>query len=127
MGLAVQAAVGRIIEAHGLDVELVDRGFDFAVTIPEVLEAASYRFNVGTHLVEVKTTTLGPARLTPLQARTAAGNTANYALCVVDLRGVPDERLDEEWSPDEVTPLAKILADIGGRVTDTCSLIELRA
>ena len=40
------------------------------------------------------------------------------------MRGVPDERLDEEWSPDEVTPLAKILADIGGRVTDTCSLID---
>jgi hypothetical protein len=124
MGLSVQAAVGRIIEAHGLTVELVDRGFDFKVTLPDVLEAASYRFEVGGHLVEVKTTSLGPVGLTPLQARTAADHVANYALCVVDLRGVPDERLDEDWQPEEVTPLAKILANIGGRVTDTCSLID---
>ena len=75
MGYAVQDAVRRALEAYGLTVTLVDRGFDYEVSAPlaaEVLEDAAMRFEVGPYFVEVKATSTGAARLTPTQAETAA-------------------------------------------------------
>jgi hypothetical protein len=44
-------------------------------------------------------------------------------LCVVDLRGLPDELLDKPWDAAKVEPLAKLNPDIGGKVQDTCKLV----
>src|SRR5207244_832974 len=100
LGLAVQKAVKASLEARGLKLTLVDRGFDYRVDVPveDVLADASSRFEVGAYLLEVKATTQGGARLTPVQAATAAQETGRYVLCVVDLRGVASERLDGLWT-----------------------------
>jgi hypothetical protein len=45
-------------------------------------------------------------------------------LCVVDLRGLPEEELDGEWTVEEIEELANIRADIGDRVKETCELVE---
>jgi hypothetical protein len=121
MGFAVQDAVRQALEALGMTVRLVDRGFDYEVS---ALEDAAMRFGVGRYLLEVKATTTGSARLTPMQAETAANTASRYILCVVDLRGVPEEQLDQDWDGDSITLLASVLTDIGNRVLDTCVLIH---
>lgn len=127
IGFAVQDAIKEALESYGLTVELVDRGFDYEVTLPtanEILEDAAARFEVGPYFVEVKATASGPARLTPTQAETAASRKSRYVLCVVDLRDLDDERLDADWTGADVEPLASMLGDIGERVFDTCVLVR---
>jgi hypothetical protein len=127
MGLAVQEAVRQALESHGLQVELVDYGFDYAVSLTaadESLEDLAIGFGVGPYLVEVKATAAGPVRLTPTQAETATGRSAQYVLCVADLRGLADERLDGEWTGADVEPLISMLSDIGDRVGGTCGLVR---
>lgn len=127
MGIAIQEAVKAALEARGLKLTLVDRGFDYRVDVPtdDALADAAFRFDVGGYMLEVKATTYGDARLTPLQAETAAGESANYVLCVVDLRGIAGERLDGDWSGADVEPLAKIVTGIGDRAKQTCVLVDL--
>jgi hypothetical protein len=126
LGIAVQDAIKSAMESYGLEVKLVDRGFDFEVTLStdDVLEEAATRFQVGPYLLEVKATTKGEARLTPLQAQTAPEKPFRYVLCVVDLRKLPEEDLDKEWTSVRVESLAKIVPDIGGKVKETCLLVE---
>jgi hypothetical protein len=127
MGYAVQDAVRQSLEAHGMTVRLVDRGFDYEVSVPaanDALEDAAMRFEVGPYFVEVKATSTGAARLTPMQAETAAGTVSRYILCVVDLREIPEEQLDQPWDADNIEPLASIVTDIGNRVSDTCVLVH---
>ena len=126
MGFAVQEAIKSAMEDHNLDLELVDHGYDYKITVPtdNVFDDASQRFSVGSYLLEVKATTTGQARLTPLQAETASGEPDKYVLCVVDLRSFGDEDLAGEWSASIVEPLAKIVPDIGSRVEGTYSLVE---
>lgn len=76
------------------------------------------------YYVEVKATTHGDAKLTPKQAETASAAVDRYVLCVIDLRAVPDERLDETWTPEDVIPLAHVVAGIGEHVQSTWSLVE---
>ena len=126
MGIGVQEAVKSAMEMHELDLELVDHGFDYEVTVrtDDTIDDLSARFTVGPYLLEVKATTTGQARLTPLQAETASREPDNYVLCVVDLRSFEDEDLAIEWSASVVEPLAKIVPDIGSRVKGTYSLVE---
>ena len=126
MGIGVQEAIRTAMEDYELDLELVDHGFDYKVTVPtdSVFDDASQKFTVGPYLLEVKATTTGQARLTPLQAQTASNKPDNYVLCVVDLRSIEDEDLAGEWSAIIVEPLAKIVPDIGSRVKGTYSLVE---
>jgi hypothetical protein len=127
MGYAVQDAIGQALESHGLQVRLVDYGFDFEVTGEvgdETFEDMAVGFPVGPYFVEVKATTSGPVRLTSAQADKAASVATRYVLCVVDLREVPDERLDQEWSGTDVEPLASMLSDIGGRIVGTWDLVQ---
>ena len=127
MGLGVQEAVKLAMEAYKkLDLELVDRGFDYKVTVAsdDVFDDASQKFTVGPYLLEVKATTTGQARLTPLQAQTASKKPGKYLLCVVDLRSFHDEDLAGEWSASIVEPLVKIVPDIGSRIAGTYSLVE---
>ena len=120
LGLAVQDAIGAALERHNLRVKLVDRGFDFEVAFPE---DAGYPFEVGPYLVEVKATTSGHARLTPMQAETASRR-PKYVLCVVDLRQVEGDGLEREWTADRVDPLAKLVPNITDRVADTYGRVE---
>ena len=126
MGIGVQEAIMSAMEAYKLDLELVDHGFDYKITVPtdDVFDDASQKFSVGPYLLEVKATTTGQARLTPLQAETASERPDDYVLCVVDLRSFGDEDLAGEWSASIVEPLAKIVPDIGSRVEGTYSLVE---
>ena len=100
MGLGVQEAIKSAMETHNLHLKLEDRGYDYKVTVPtgNVFDDASQGFSVGPYLLEVKATTTGSARLTPLQAATASGKPDNYVLCVVDLRSFEDYDLAGEWS-----------------------------
>ena len=114
LGLAVQASIGNALAEHNLDVELVDKGFDFEV---DVFEDTSTKLELDPYLVEVKATRTGQARLTPLQAATASEEQARYVLCVVDLRGVSPDDLDgDRLDARCIEPLAKMVPDVGGRV-----------
>jgi hypothetical protein len=123
LGLAVQDAVEATLKSLGLAVRLVDRGYDFRVSYSS-FEEGSVEFLLEDLLVEVKATTTDSVRMTPTQASTAAASTENYVLCVVDLRGLPEERLDKPWCAEDILLLAKITRDIGAKVRSTWQLIE---
>ena len=127
LGLAVQKAIGAALERQDLRVELVDKGFDYEVALrsDDVLEDAGRIIEVGPYLVEVKATTTGHARLTPMQAATASQTPGRYVLCVVDLRQVSEVDLERNWTADRVDPLAKLVSDIGGRVGETYGCVEV--
>ncbi len=112
LGLDVQAAIKLALEAQGLTVKVADVGYDFDVSYSDLDDAASM-FEVGAYFVEVKATTKGDAKLTPKQAETASERADRYVLCVVDLRGLPEERLDKPWSIEEVSSLARLVPQIG--------------
>jgi hypothetical protein len=85
---------------------------------------AATRLEIGPYLLEIKATTKGQARLTPTQAEMASEESSRYVLCVVDLRGLSDDELDDEWTTDPIEELAKISSDIGDSVKETCELVE---
>ena len=117
-GHAAQEALAEAIESHGLDLVLVDRGFDYEVfpgPLDGSLEEASFSFEVGSYFLEVKATTSGDVRLTPLQAQTASDSPDRFVLCVIDLRG---QEMQQSWNPSDVEPFAKILTDIGSDVVE---------
>jgi len=122
-GLEVQAAIKLALEAHNLAVTVVDVGYDFEVSYKDLDDAAS-QFQVGSYLVEVKATTQGDAKLTPKQAEVASHKADRYVLCVVDLRGVSEERLDQPWTTDDVLSRARLVPQVGMRVYNTWELVE---
>ncbi|HUW14329.1 MAG TPA: hypothetical protein VM537_31695, partial [Anaerolineae bacterium] len=126
-GLAVQEAVREALEARGLHLELVDRGFDYEVSAAmdagDPMVDGAYRLSVGRYLLEVKATTTGQVRLTPAQAAAASGNVERYVLCVVDLRSVTPERLDKAWNARDVEPITKLIDGIGLPVQETRGLV----
>ena len=125
LGLAVQEAIKSALENYNLKLKLVDREFDYEVELStDVLADAAFTLEVGPYLLEVKATTTGEARLTPAQANRASKDPSIYVLCVVDLRGISEEELDADWTAVRVEPLAKIIADIGDKVYETCALVE---
>jgi hypothetical protein len=123
LGLDVQAAIKLALEAQSLTVSVVDVGYDFDVSCSDLDDMAS-TFAVGSYFVEVKATTQADARLTPRQAETASQRADRYVLCVVDLRGIPEERLDEAWSIEDVSALARLVPQIGTLVQDTWGLVQ---
>jgi hypothetical protein len=130
LGFAVQEAVAVPLRRRGLEVTLVDRGFDYEVDLQsdDVYHDAGSAFELGPYLVEVKATTTGQARLTPKQAATCAGERGRYVLCVVDLRQTDDvDAADPEryWTADRVENLAKLVPEIGDQVGETYGWIEL--
>ena len=112
-GHAVQVAVKEALESHGLDLVLVDRGFDYEV-FPS-LEEALFRFTVGSYFLEVKATISRDVRLTPMQAETAYYHRDRFVLCVVDLEG---QQIKDVWEPADVLPHARIVTNIGGDVEE---------
>ena len=111
-GFAAQEAIAEAIELYGLNLELVDRGYDYEVT---ALDDAIFSFEVGSYFLEVKATTTRDVRLTPMQAKTACKYPNRFVLCVVDLYG---EQIKEVWQPADVLPRAKIITDIGGEFSE---------
>ena len=63
--------------------------------------------------MEVKATTSGDVRLTPMQAKTASKSADRFVLCVIDLRG---KAVRNTWAPSDVEPYAKIISGIGDKV-----------
>ncbi len=126
LGFSIQDAIKDALEARDLKVTLIDRGYDFDV-VPEtdhVLIQACGRVEIGPYLLEVKATTTGQARMTPTQAATARSEAARYVLCVVDLSGVAEDRLDGKWTAADAEPIALIITDIGAKVRETCEHID---
>lgn len=115
-GLAVQDAVRDALREHGLEVELVDRGFDFKVAVDagdvaEDLAIAS--FQVCEWLVEVKATVREEVALTPLQARTAGQEPDRFILCVVNLQAIPDAATPVSDLVPLVRENARFILDLG--------------
>ena len=127
MGLAVQEAIRGALESYRLEVTLVDRGFDYEVTLPgdDVFEDAASVFEIGPYLIEVKATKTGRPRLTATQAATAAQTPDRYVLCVVDLRQRSGGDPEQAWTPDRVGPLARLVPNIGSNVRETYGCVEL--
>lgn len=127
LGIAVQKAVKAALDGYGLNLKLIDYGFDYEVSdaTDDLMADASTKFEVGSYLLEIKATTIGQARLTPTQAETASAEATRYVLCVVDLRDVPEDELDGEWTTDRIEELARINSDIGDSVKETCELVEV--
>ncbi|MCY3734981.1 MAG: hypothetical protein OXG13_01190 [Gemmatimonadaceae bacterium] len=123
-GHAVQDALARAVEAQGLSLRLEDRGYDYEVlpgAIDGCLEEASFPFEMGGYFLEVKATTTGDVRLSPLQARTASEAPDRFVLCVVDLQG---RELKKAWEPCDVEPYARIVSGIGGKVVDVYNGVD---
>lgn len=126
IGSAVEKAIEATLISYGLVGEVVDRGFDIRVTEQRdfSFEDLSWDCEVGEYFIEIKATTTGTPRMTPLQAETASGKSEKYVLCVVDLRDVPEGELDAEWTTERVEALTKMVPTIGSNVKSTWTLVE---
>jgi hypothetical protein len=130
LGLAVQACVKSAMEDRGLDVGEIDHGYDFWVTAVGVREdedpdEMSAYFEMTGYKVEVKATTTGEARLTPLQAKTSAEDPDRFVLCVVDLRDYEGDVHQVEWSAEDVSARSKLIFGRQLPVGDTLSFVGL--
>jgi hypothetical protein len=129
LGLAVQDAIQQYLSELGLKIDVIDRGYDFDVDAPEgvpLLDTGTHEFAVGPYLLEVKATTSGDVRMTPAQARTASA-TDRFALCVVDLRGCTEARLDEPWTKEDIERMARVVNTLRSGVSETHSLVQAAA
>jgi hypothetical protein len=128
LGLAVQECVKQALERHGLNVEDVDHGYDFAVTEVEVHdddpEDLSASFDVDEYKIEVKATLSGEARLTPLQAMTCAEDSAQFVLCVVDLRKFEGDVHQVDWATTDISGSCKLLSGERLPIDKTLSLVR---
>jgi hypothetical protein len=125
LGLAVQQCVQDALEQRGLQVDHDDYGYDFLVTVndgdPDEL---SSQFQIAQYKVEVKTTTTGEPRLTPLQAKTCASEPDTFVLCVVDLRDYPTDIHAVEWTASTVSSLCRLLPGTAIPIAETLSFVE---
>lgn len=125
LGLAVQQCVQDALEQQGLHVDLDDYGYDFLVTVnDDDPEELSSQFQIAQYKVEVKTTTTGEPRLTPLQASTCASEPETFVLCVVDLRDYPTDIHAVEWTASTVSPLCRLLTGTEIPIEKTLSFVE---
>jgi hypothetical protein len=128
LGLAVQDCVKAALKRSGLSVEEIDHGYDFRVTPVQVTgegsEELSSHFEIAGYKVEVKTTTTGEARLTPLQAETSVGEPDAFVLCVVDLRRYPGDVHRVDWTHEDVSSLCKLVPGRHLPISKTISLVQ---
>ncbi|MCK6483027.1 MAG: hypothetical protein L6R00_02695 [Phycisphaerae bacterium] len=128
LGLAVQARVKAALEELDLDVQVVDRGYDFLVTDVRIREEdpedlAAY-FEVGGYKVEVKATTTEEARLTPLQAETAETDPTAFVLCVVDLRALDGDIHEVDWTTADVSPYCRFVSGAKLPINKTLAFVR---
>lgn len=128
LGLAVQERVKTILEQFGLQVEDVDRGYDYLVTGVEIHEddagEPSAQFKVGKYKVEVKATRTDEVRLTPLQATTASEDPDSFVLCVVDLRTFQGEVDDVNWAEADIGSWCRLVTGSAMPINETLALIH---
>ena len=124
-GLAVQQAVEGHLARRGLHPELIDRGYDYALSLEDpILDEGTHHFELAAdYLLEVKATTTGEVRLTPAQAQTASRELDRFILCVVDLRDVGSEKLEGEWTPTDMESRARIVTQIGSLTGESHGLV----
>ena len=123
-GHDVQRVLAEAIEEYGPNLVLEDRGFDYEVfpgSLNCSLDDASFSFKVGSYYLEVKATTTGDVRLTPLQAQTASESPRRFVLCVIDLRDAPAR---ESWDPMALKPYVRFVSDIGDEVVDVYESVD---
>lgn len=123
-GISAQEALASAIESHGLDLKLVDAGYDYEVYLRPLdgeLDDTFWRFEVGSYLLEVKATTTGDVRLSPLQAETVSKNPDCFILCVIDLRSQEPRSV---WDPSEIAPFTKIITDLSKDVINVFTEVE---
>ena len=111
-GHAVQAAVEEVLKSNGLNPKLIDRGYDYEVSLSQQddsLDEALFNFKFGNYFMEVKATTTKDVRLTPKQAETACIFPDRFVLCVVDLYG---KEIKDVWQAADVLPHIKIITNI---------------
>lgn len=125
LGLAVQQGVLEALEARNLQVQHDDHGYDFLVSSNDDPEDISLQFRIGQYKVEVKTTTTGEPRLTPLQASTCAAEPQTFVLCVVDLRAYPSNVHEVEWTAELVSPLCRLLSGSAIPIAQTLGFVEV--
>jgi hypothetical protein len=128
LGLAVQECVKEAIAKRDLFVKEDDHGYDFLVTPVQVTgadpEELSSHFGVAKYKVEVKTTTTGEPRLTPLQALTCANEPDTFVLCVVDLRDYPGDVHQTEWTAGIVSQLCRLLPGTDIPIGETLAFVQ---
>jgi hypothetical protein len=125
LGLEVQKYVQKALEARNLHIDPDDYGYDFLVTVNEDdPDDLSWQFQVAEYMVEVKTTTTGEPRLTPLQAATCAKEPNKFVLCVVDLRNFQGDVHDAEWTADIVSEFCRLLPGTAIPTGKTLSFVE---
>jgi len=125
-GLVVQCAIEGYLDKRELHPRFVDQGYDCDLFLDDqpAIDAGTHHFELADYLIEVKATTSGEVRLTPAQARMASEEPDRFILCVVDLRGVAPERLEGDWTPEDVGPRARIVAQIGLLARKAHGLVE---
>lgn len=128
LGLAVQECVKRALERQGFDVDEIDHGYDFDVAAVKVREDdpedLSAYFEIAEYNMEVKTTTTGEARLTPLQAATCAADSGKFVLCVVDLRGYEADVHQVDWTTADVSDRCKLLSGENLPIDQTLTFVR---
>lgn len=128
LGLAVQKGVKLAMESLGLRVQDVDRGYDFLVTAVNVREEdpedLSVYFKVGEYKVEVKATTTGEVRLTPLQAATSVADPERFVLCVVDLRTFEGDVHQVDWTTEDVSARCRLVSGQSLPLDETLTFVR---
>lgn len=125
LGLEVQKYVQVALEKRNLQIDPVDYGYDFLVTVNEDdPDDLSSQFQVADYKIEVKTTTTGEPRLTPLQAATCANEPNAFVLCVVDLRDFQGDVHEVEWTADIVSEFCRLLPGSAIPTGETLSFVE---
>ena len=126
IGLAIQEEIDKLIMEYGLKTKLIDEGYDYEISAwdTDVFEDESIKLSVGKYLLEIKSSRTGRPCLTPLQAKTASTSKHPYVLCVVDLMNVSEDQINEEWTPEKVEPLAKVVVNIRDKARETYNLID---
>jgi len=87
-------------------------------------EELSSHFEVAGYKVEVKTTTTGEARLTPLQAATSATEPDMFVLCVVDLRNFEGDVHQVDWATADVSTRCKLTSGREIPIGETLSFVR---
>jgi hypothetical protein len=125
-GFAVQDAIKICLELHNLKLVLVDCGYDYDVflEVEEPIESGTLHLQLADYLLEVKATTTGEVRLTPKQAQTATQSSDRFVLCVVDLRGITQERMEADWTASDVESRTKLILGVGNLVNQPHGLVE---
>jgi hypothetical protein len=126
-GFAVQDAVQGYLREWGFRVKLIDRGYDFDLQLPgePTLRDGTHHFECdGRIKLEVKATRKDTVRLTPKQAEMARNEGECFALCVVDLRGLSERQVWDEWSSEEIEPHASIVQNVGAELGDSVESIQ---